>query len=279
MDLIGPYKIRRKDKTELICRCVTLIDPATGWFELQQYDDKRAISVANIVEQQWLCRYPWPTKVTVDRGSEFIGKEFKNMITNDYGSKIKYITTRNPQANAIVERVHQVIGNMVRTFELHDHYLDEEEPWAGVLQAVAFAIRATYHTTLQKTPGQLVFGRDMIFDVQHTANWEFIRQRKQEIINKNNQRENSKRRPHKYQEGDQILVRKGTENKYEQPQEGPFVIQQVFNNGTVQIQKGAVTETINIRQAIPFLTHKASNQGGVCNMCRSKRIKTKKNIV
>jgi transposase InsO family protein len=33
------------------------------------------------------------------------------MIKEDYGVKAKPITVRNPQANAIVERVHQVIGN------------------------------------------------------------------------------------------------------------------------------------------------------------------------
>jgi hypothetical protein len=38
---------------------------------------------------------------------------------------------------------------------------------------------STYHRTLQKTPGQLVFGWDMIFNVQHTSNWEYIRQHKQ----------------------------------------------------------------------------------------------------
>jgi hypothetical protein len=30
IDLIGPYKIRRKDKKVLICECFTMIDPATG---------------------------------------------------------------------------------------------------------------------------------------------------------------------------------------------------------------------------------------------------------
>ena len=55
VDLIGPYKINRKGhKDPLICRCVTMIDPATGWFEIHQYDDKRSITVANIVEQEWL---------------------------------------------------------------------------------------------------------------------------------------------------------------------------------------------------------------------------------
>jgi hypothetical protein len=41
VNLTGPYKIRRKGNKDLICRCVTMIDPATGWFEIQQYDDKQ----------------------------------------------------------------------------------------------------------------------------------------------------------------------------------------------------------------------------------------------
>jgi hypothetical protein len=43
---------------------------------MHQYDDKRSITVANIAEQEWFSRYPWPTQVTYDRGSEFIGQEF-----------------------------------------------------------------------------------------------------------------------------------------------------------------------------------------------------------
>jgi hypothetical protein len=63
-----------------------MIDPATGWFKIHQYDGKRAITVANIAEEVWFSRYPWPTQVTFDRGSEFIGHEFKKML-NDYGVK------------------------------------------------------------------------------------------------------------------------------------------------------------------------------------------------
>ena len=63
---------------------------------------------------------------------------------------------RNPEANAIVERIHQVIGNIIRTFKLENNYLDEENTWKGILSATAFAVRSTFHTTLQSTPGQLV---------------------------------------------------------------------------------------------------------------------------
>src|SRR5919112_1401968 len=128
------------------------------------------------------------------------------MVLHDYGIKGKPITVRNPQANAIVERVHQVIGNIIRTFDLEDNYLDEEDPWTGILAATAFAVRSTYHTTLKKTPGQLVFGRDMIFNIQHVANWDFIRHNKQRHIDKNNKAENAKRIPHQYQTGDLVLL-------------------------------------------------------------------------
>ena len=83
------------------------------------------------------------------------------MIKNDYGIKMKPITTWNPQANAIVERVHQTIGNMIRTFELYDNDgIDDDDPWSSILAAVMAAMRSTYSTTTL----QLVFGRDAIIN-------------------------------------------------------------------------------------------------------------------
>ena len=55
-----------------------MIDPATGWFEIHQYDDKKSITIANIGEQEWFSRYPWPTQVTFYRGKEFIGHDFQD---------------------------------------------------------------------------------------------------------------------------------------------------------------------------------------------------------
>ena len=266
IDLIGPYTIRRKGQKDLVCKAVTMIDPATGWFEVHQIGDKRSDTVSNVAEQEWFARYPWPTQVTYDRGSEFIGKEFQQMIKQDYGVKAKPITVRNPQANAIVERIHQVIGNMVRTFELEENYLDEDDPWKGILSATAFAVRSTYHTTLKKSPGQLVFGRDMIFNIQHKANWDLIRQRKQKLINKNNQQENKTRIPHTYSVGDQVLLRRGTENKYETPYSGPHTILQVNDNGTVRMKVKAVTDTYNIRRLTPYVSPTDPSHGGECSM-------------
>jgi hypothetical protein len=54
VDLIGPYTIKRKGHQALTVKCMTMINLATGWFEIARYDDKQSITIANIVEQQWL---------------------------------------------------------------------------------------------------------------------------------------------------------------------------------------------------------------------------------
>ena len=41
-------------------KSVTTIDPVTGWFEVTQYNDKRAISIAKSVENTLLSRHPRP---------------------------------------------------------------------------------------------------------------------------------------------------------------------------------------------------------------------------
>ena len=34
VDLIGPYTLKGKDKSQIDFMCLTMIDPATGWFEI-----------------------------------------------------------------------------------------------------------------------------------------------------------------------------------------------------------------------------------------------------
>ena len=114
VDLIGPYNVHRQGKKPLKLQCLTMVDPATGWFEIIEYKDKSPNTIANLVEQEWITRYPNPDIITFDKGKEFIGKAFSNdLIQDEYGIKIQRTTTANPQSNAIVERIHQTLGNML----------------------------------------------------------------------------------------------------------------------------------------------------------------------
>ena len=61
VDMIGPYTMRRVDgKNILTLWALTIIDPATGWFELNTINEKSAIEIANLLEIVWLSRHPWP---------------------------------------------------------------------------------------------------------------------------------------------------------------------------------------------------------------------------
>ena len=253
VDLIGPYKIKRKGKKkELVLWCVTMIDPVTKWFEIRAIPNKESVTVANQVEQAWLTRYPWPTQVIYDRGTEFMS-DFSKMIKDDYGVTRKPITARNPQANAVLERIHQTLGNIIRTYQLHQMEVDETDPWAGILSTAMFALRATYHTVLKATPCQVVFSRDAMLNTKFIADWQLIKQHKQKEINKNNAQENQKRIPHEYNVGDKISIKKGNKRKYgEDPYEGPYEIIKVNTNGTIRYQKGVMTDTINIRNVHPY---------------------------
>ena len=105
----------------------------------------------------------------------------------------------------------------------------------------------------------------MIPKVGYIANWDYIIQRKQTLINKNNEKENYKRTPHEYSVGDKVLLKKGTKNKYETPYEGPYNILKTHDNRTIQLQRRAVEDTVNIRRITPFFEPDVSSHGGECN--------------
>ena len=164
-----------------------MIDPDTGWFKMAQIPNKTEKEIADITEITWFTRYPIPQRIVFDRATKFMA-EFAKMCHNDYGLKSKPITTRNPQSNAIIERMHQTIGNIIRTFDVSN--IVNNYPWSGILAVTMFAVRTTYHTILQASLIQLVFGQDAILNTKHIANWEHIRQRKQLRINHNSNQEN-----------------------------------------------------------------------------------------
>jgi hypothetical protein len=67
--MVDPYTIKRRGAEALTLMCVTMIYPATGWFEMKDVKNKEVFTVATAVEQTWLNQYPWATEIIFDRGS------------------------------------------------------------------------------------------------------------------------------------------------------------------------------------------------------------------
>ena len=71
----------------------------------------------------------------------------------------------NLQDNCIIEGVHQVLANLVWTFELDKNYVDEDDPSENIPAAEYFYRLSTFHTTNKNAYAQLVLGWDMIVPI------------------------------------------------------------------------------------------------------------------
>ena len=100
------------------------------------------------------------------------GSKFKlnfDALYDSYRVKHKPTSIKNPQANAILEQIHQVVITMVQTSEIVMADSVESSDIAAVLTNASWAIRSTYHTVLKASPEAAIFGGDMLFDIPFIA--------------------------------------------------------------------------------------------------------------
>jgi hypothetical protein len=184
VDLIGPWIIQVRNKLYEF-NALNVIYTVSNLVELVRIDEKTLAHMARKYAQVWLSRYPWPERCVHDNSGEFVGPEFQFLLQ---GCRIKDAPTssKNPQANAICERMHQTVGNVLRTL-LHG------EPLPDVIKAKDFidealliathAMQTGIHTTLGSSPGNLVFNRDMFLNILLIADWHAITQKSEHLIN------------------------------------------------------------------------------------------------
>ncbi len=120
MDLIGPYTLKGKSKTQID------LDPATSWFEIvelpisqqelvipkgskgqkgkdkhihsiQPYFDKTSATVGRLINKTWFSRYRCSQYIFYNNGSEF--KLHFETLCESCGLKCKLTRFKNPQVN------------------------------------------------------------------------------------------------------------------------------------------------------------------------------------
>ena len=94
--------------------------------------------------------------------------------------------------------MHQTISNMLITKDLDNKVFNYIDPWGENLEYISWMMRAYYHHNIQLTPGQAVFGRDMIFNIESVLDWQAITTVKQQQMDIDNVRENSRQVMHDY---------------------------------------------------------------------------------
>ena len=254
VDLIGPWSVPVGGQ-KIPFMALTVIDQVTNLAELVRLDNKTLAHVAWHFEQCWLARYSKPGHIVFDQGKEFTGYAFQAMLARH--QIIPHpISVKNPQANGICERMHQAVGNTLRA-------ACHLNPPAGIYDAnqlvdtalanAVFATRASLNSTIRASPGSLAFGRDMILDIPIVADWNFIRQHRQQLIDRRLIDVNKKRFSYAYHPGDEVLKLSYKPNKMQERATGPYRVEAVHTNGTLTIRLNPHTiERISIRRVKPF---------------------------
>ena len=236
-----------KQKIQLL----TICDTCTSWPEFAILLNMTANHVAWQLDRAWFCHYPQPEMVICDNGTEFIGRNFQELLER-YGVKGQPTTVKNPQADLLVECLHGQLGDHLRrmVFEGSNFYDDLDT----MVQAAAYVIRATVPSDSPYSPLQLAFGHDIANKcslIGTTSNK--IRQAK---ANKNNTKKNKTRQEHIYYLGNLVLLLNPTyewhtKRKLHPPTEGPYPITEI-TNGTVSIRRGHVDEIVSIQRIWPY---------------------------
>ncbi len=251
-----------------------MINPASSWFKIAELPvveqlrrqtvngkklliadeifDKTSERITKLVYKTWLCRYPGCHHLIYNNGSEF--KLHFEYLCESYGIKRKPTTVKNPQANGILERVHQVLGQMLRTAELDMANSVTPDDVNVILDNAAWAIHSTYHTVIKASPGAAIFGWDMLFNILFVAYWQKIGEQRQSLTNRGNQWENAKQIDYDYKVGDKVLViNEGILCKAEFAYgKEPWTITTAHTNGTIRIQRGTKMEGLSIQRVEPF---------------------------
>ena len=203
IDTIGPWEIELQNHETRKFHALTMIDTVTNLVEMQRVNSTSAQDAANAFEMNWLFKYPRPVRVIHDQGTEFMGDNFQTLLRR-WGIRNAPISVRNPQANAVCERMHQTVGNILRTLLRTNPPQDvrnAEHVIDYALQMAVYTLRTTVRRTAGASSGAIVFHRDMFIDLPFVADLLLLRDKRQALIDYNLRRENAKRRNFDYERG------------------------------------------------------------------------------
>jgi hypothetical protein len=110
---IGPWKVKVNGR-QVDFYAFTCIDTASNLVKLIHIDNKTAEHICDKFTQSWLCQYPRPVRCLHDKGGELIGQNFQWLL-EIFSIKDVCSTSKNPQSNAICERMYQTVTNVLRT--------------------------------------------------------------------------------------------------------------------------------------------------------------------
>ena len=126
----------------------------TKWPEAYALPDQEAATVAQVVMDNFVCRFGCPCGVLSDQGRNFESRTFRGLCS--FIESVQQRTTPyHPKCDGGVERLIRMVTSVI--FKI----AEEQKEWDHYLPKVLLALRAPTHKTTGFSPSMLIFGSEL----------------------------------------------------------------------------------------------------------------------
>ena len=151
LDIMGPLnETERKNSYVLVIQ-----EYFTKWTEAFAIPDEKAVTVAQVVATEWVCRYGMPHSLHSDQGRNFESEVFQEMCRL-FGIEKTHTTPFRPQSDGQVERFNATLQKILASTAERCHW-----DWDLMIPYAVMAYRSTKHSATGFTPNFMMFGREI----------------------------------------------------------------------------------------------------------------------
>ena len=153
VDLLGLETTMDTQVTPSVQKILVVTNHFSRHVQAYKVADKRAITIAKCLYDEYFCHYGFPKRLMSDQGKEFCNDILKEMC---YYLNIKKIRTTpyHPQSYGHVERVHQVLRRMIGKLDNK-----RRKKWPDHLGTITHAYNSTRSQVTGYSPYFLMMGR------------------------------------------------------------------------------------------------------------------------
>jgi transposase InsO family protein len=113
----------------------------------------KAINVTNIFMKEIFRLHGMPKEIVSDRDTKFTSNFWKSLMVG-LETKLLFSTTYHPQTDGQMERVNQILEDMLRM-----HVMHQPKKWEDFLPLVEFTYNNGYQESLKMSPFEVLYGR------------------------------------------------------------------------------------------------------------------------
>ncbi|KAG5886025.1 hypothetical protein JTB14_023666 [Gonioctena quinquepunctata] len=151
IDIAGPFPVSDHGNKYIL----VAMDYFSKWAEAYALPNQEAITVADVLVKEWICRFGIPNGAALGSRQNFESNLFQEICLLLNIRKTR-TTALHPQSDGMVERMNRTINR-----HLSKVVSDHQRDWDQYLHLFLMAYRSAVHESTGQTPASIIMGREL----------------------------------------------------------------------------------------------------------------------